>query len=277
MHLERGQVAVVTGGASGLGRALARQFAERGLSLVLGDVEKGPLDETVAAFEADGVQVLGVATDVRFADQVDALAAATLERFGRVDVVCNNAGVGTMSGATWELPIEDWKWVMEVNLDGVLHGIRSFVPHLVAQGSGQVVNTASMAGISSGPSMAPYLVSKHAVVALSQGLRDELAETAPAVGVTIVCPGTMATNIGNSERTRPAELSRPASPHDATRLDGFPIWIDSITEGEPMPADDAAAIVVEAVEAGREFAYPNGGMAGAHAWLDRIGSALPTQ
>jgi NAD(P)-dependent dehydrogenase (short-subunit alcohol dehydrogenase family) len=276
MQLQRGQVAVVTGGASGLGLALARNFADRGLSVVLGDVEKGPLDDAVAAFESDGVPVLGVATDVRFADQVDALAAATLERFGRVDVVCNNAGIGTMSGSTWELPIEDWKWVMAVNLDGVLNGIRSFVPHLVAQGSGHVVNTASMAGISSGPSMAPYLVSKHAVVALSQGLRDELAETAPGVGVTIVCPGTMATNIGTSERNRPAELSRPASRYDATKLDGFPAWIDSITEGDPMDPATAAAIVVAAVEADRELAFPNGGMAGAHAWLDRIGRALPT-
>jgi len=275
MQLEQGQVAVVTGGASGLGLALARRFAERGLSVVLGDVEKGPLDDAVAAFEADGVPVLGVPTDVRFAEQVNALATATLERFGRVDVICNNAGVATMSGTTWELPRADWDWVMAVNLDGVLNGIRSFVPHLVAQGSGHVVNTASSAGISAGPSLAPYLASKHAVVALSLGLSDELAETAPGVGVTIVCPGTMATEIGNAERNRPAEFRRPATPLDATRLDRFATWTASITEDSWMAPADAAAIVVAAVEAGQEFALPNASAVGPNAWLERIRHALP--
>jgi len=274
MELQQGQVAVITGGASGLGLALAEAFAARGLSIVLGDVERGPLDGAVAAFEARDVPVLGVPTDVRFPDQVDALAEATLARFGRVDVLCNNAGVATMSGPTWDVPLEDWAWVMGVNLNGVVHGIRSFVPHLIAQNSGHVVNTASMAGISSGPGMAPYLASKHAVAAVSDGLRAELADVAPGVGVTTVCPGSMATNIATAERNRPAECDRPGGVVDPTTLAPFMAWIDSISH-EVMPAADAAAIVIAAVEGNRAHALPNASSVGTRAWIDQILVDLP--
>jgi NAD(P)-dependent dehydrogenase (short-subunit alcohol dehydrogenase family) len=269
MRLEAGQVAVVTGGASGLGLAMAQELAARGLSVVLGDVERGPLDDAVIAVEKSGVPVLGVPTDVRFADQVDALAAATIERFGRVDVICNNAGVATMSGPTWEVPLEDWRWVMEVNLSGVVHGIRSFVPHLVAQNAGHVVNTASMAGVSAGPGMAPYLASKHAVVALSEGLAAELADAAPGVRVTVVCPGSMATN------NRPAELNRVGPEVDPLSVAPFMAWINSITQPELMAPADAAAIVVAAIEADAPRAFPNGSGVGARAWMEPVLADLP--
>jgi NAD(P)-dependent dehydrogenase (short-subunit alcohol dehydrogenase family) len=275
MRLEAGQVAVVTGGASGLGLALAHEFAARGLSVVLGDVERGPLDDAVIALEKKGVPVLGVPTDVRFAEQVDALAAATIERFGRVDVVCNNAGVATLSGSTWEVPLEDWKWVLDVNLLGVVHGVRSFVPHLVAQNAGHVVNTASMAGVSTGPGMAPYLASKHAVVALSDGLAAELADAAPGVRVTVVCPGTMATNIATAERNRPAELNRPGPEIDPLGLGTFRAWTDSISQPETMSPADAAAIVVAAVEADAPRSFPNGSGIGARRWLEPMIADLP--
>jgi NAD(P)-dependent dehydrogenase (short-subunit alcohol dehydrogenase family) len=277
MQIERGQVAVVIGGASGLGLALAERFAIRGMSLVLGDVDTDPLAEAVARFEADDVPVLGAPTDVRDAAQVDALAAATLERFGRVDLVVNAAGVATFSGATWQVPLEDWRWVLSVNLDGVVHGIRSFVPHLVAQGSGHVVNVASMAGVTTGPGLAPYLVSKHGVVALSQGLRDELAELAPGVGVTTVCPGTMATQIHQAERNRPAELQRPPSEHDGVPLAGFRPWARGMSNAEIIPAAEAAPVVVAAIEADEEFAFPNGAPGEVLAWHQRVEQALPKE
>jgi NAD(P)-dependent dehydrogenase (short-subunit alcohol dehydrogenase family) len=275
MKLEAGQVAVVTGGASGLGLALAQEFAARGLSVVIGDVERAALDEAVVAVEKAGVPVLGVPTDVRHADEVDALAAATIERFGRVDVVCNNAGVATLSGPTWEVPLEDWDWVLDVNLRGVVHGIRSFVPHLVAQNAGHVVNTASMAGVSAGPGMAPYLASKHAVFALTEGLAAELAEAAPGVRVTAVCPGTMATNVHLAERNRPAELQREAPEVDPLTLGSFMHWINTMTQVEVMPAAEAAAIVIAGVEADARRVFPNGSSVGALQFMEPVIADLP--
>jgi NAD(P)-dependent dehydrogenase (short-subunit alcohol dehydrogenase family) len=240
------------------------------MSIVLGDVEAGALDDAAVAVEKAGVPVLGVPTDVRFADQVDALAAATIERFGRVDVVCNNAGVATMSGSTWEVPLEDWEWVLGVNLLGVVHGVRSFVPHLVAQNSGHVVNVASMAGVSTGPGMAPYLVSKHGVVALSDGLAAELSESAPGVGVTTVCPGNMLTNIATAERNRPAELNRPGGVVDPLSLGSFMAWIGKMTATDGITPEEAASIVVAAVEAGKARAFPNGAPGATREWVDGI-------
>jgi NAD(P)-dependent dehydrogenase (short-subunit alcohol dehydrogenase family) len=273
MELQQGQVAVVTGAGSGLGRALAKAFAARGLDVVLADVDTERLATAVDAAEAHGVSALGVPTDVRLAEQVDALAAATLDRFGRIDVICNNAGVITFAGPTWEVPLTDWEWVLGVNLRGVVHGIRSFVPHLVAQGTGHVVNTASMVGVSISPGMAPYVASKHAVVALSEGLAAELAIAAPGVGVTAVCPGGMATNIGSSERVRPAELHRTEPLPDRSGPDPFMAWND----GPPdlMDAADAAAIVLAGIEANQLHCFPNGRASDVRGWTDSLVADLP--
>ncbi len=197
-----GKVAVVTGAASGIGRALADRWATEGMKVVLADVEEGPLGAARDELDDAGAEVLAVVTDVSDGDQVDALAAATLEHFGAVHLVCNNAGVGG-GGLSWEASRDDWAWVLGVNLWGVIHGIRAFVPHLVAQGEGHVVNTASIAGFAYAPMMGAYNASKAAVVALSETLKSELALSGVAVGVTVLGPGWVNTRILESDRNRP--------------------------------------------------------------------------
>ncbi len=197
-----GKVAVVTGAASGIGRALADRWADSGMKVVLADVEEGPLDAARDELDAAGADVLAVPTDVSDGDQVDALAAATLDHFGAVHLVCNNAGVGG-GGLSWEASLQDWEWVLGVNLWGVVHGIRAFVPHLVAQDEGHVVNTASIAGFAYAPMMGPYNASKAAVVALSETLAAELQMNGSRVGVTALCPGWVNTRIMDSDRNRP--------------------------------------------------------------------------
>jgi NAD(P)-dependent dehydrogenase (short-subunit alcohol dehydrogenase family) len=201
----KGKVAVVTGGASGIGRALAGRFAREGMKVVLADVEEGPLAEARAALAQGGTEVVAFRTDVSKSDQVDALAKRTFEAFGAAHVVCNNAGIGT-GGMTWQVPEADWAWVLGVNLMGVVHGIRAFVPRMIEQGEGHVVNTASIAGILTGPGMAPYCATKHAVVAISECLHHELTlTTAGKVKVSVLCPAWVKTRIAQSERNRPKE------------------------------------------------------------------------
>ena len=201
-----GKVAVVTGGASGIGHALASRFATEGMKLVRVDGEAAPLAEATGAFEAQGVEVLARQIDVSDADEMDALAAATLERFGAVHLLCNNAGVGS-GGPMWELSTEDWEFCMRPNLWGVIHGVRGFTKHMIAQDEGHIVNTASMAGLVSVPGMGPYNVTKHGVVTLSETLHHELKELGSQVGVSVLCPGHVNTRIWESDRNRPEELS----------------------------------------------------------------------
>lgn len=197
----RGKVAVVTGGASGIGRALATRFVAEGMHVVIGDIEEGPLRAT-----ADEIGAVGVVTDVTDAASVAALADATMERFGAVHVVCNNAGVGG-GGQIKDLTLKDWKWVIDVSLWGVIHGIHSFLPHLRANDDGgHIVNTASIAGLVSGPGIGPYNAAKYGVVAISETLALELAAEDSKVGVSVLCPGLVRTNIFTSQRNRPAAL-----------------------------------------------------------------------
>jgi len=200
-----GKVAVVTGGASSIGLALARRFVAEGMRVMIGDVEAEALDKAVAELQAEGGDVEGTVTDVTDPAQMDALAQAVVDRFGAVHVVCLNAGVGG-GGLSWEMPLSTWEWVIGVNLWGVIHGLRSFVPLLVKQGEGHVVNTASLAGLVASPFMGPYNASKHAVVAISETLHHELAMSAPDVHVSVLCPGWVKTNIADSGRNRPAHL-----------------------------------------------------------------------
>jgi len=202
----RGRVAVVTGAASGIGRALAMRLGRDGMKVVLADVEPDALQRTAQELEKTGVEVLPVVTDVAQAEQVQALAGQTLAAFGKVHVVCNNAGV-MIGGLSWEAPVEDYEWVMGVNLWGVIHGIRTFVPILLEQGEqGHVINTASMAALTNMPYSGIYFMTKHAVLSLSETLFHELTLRGARVGVSVVCPEVVATNIDKSERNRPEGL-----------------------------------------------------------------------
>jgi NAD(P)-dependent dehydrogenase (short-subunit alcohol dehydrogenase family) len=198
-----GRIAVVTGAASGIGRALTARFLDAGMRVVMADVEAGALER--AAKELGGApDLLTVPTDVTRAGAVEQLAERALDAFGAVHVVCNNAGVFT-GGLVWEAPEEDWAWVLGVNLWGVIHGIRTFVPILMQQDEGHVVNTASMAGVTATPLSGVYNVSKHAVVALSETLYLDLQGKGAKVGVSCVCPEAVNTGIARSERNRPEE------------------------------------------------------------------------
>jgi NAD(P)-dependent dehydrogenase (short-subunit alcohol dehydrogenase family) len=203
MELRAGDVAVVTGAASGIGFALAERFAGAGLNVVAADVDESALDDAAGRLRTHGTEVLGVRTDVSKEDEVDALAAATIEAFGGVQVVCNNAGVTSRSDP-WLGPISAWQWVLGVNLFGVIHGVRAFLPHLVAGGRGHIVNTASMAGLFPGLS-ATYDTSKHAVVALTEDLYLEMATAGIPVGVSVLCPGWVNTSIIDADRNWPEE------------------------------------------------------------------------
>jgi len=200
-----GKVAVITGGASGIGLALARRFGADGMRLVLADVEVDALAAAAADLRGDGIEVFTQVTDVSDGDQVDALGEAALEAFGAVHLVCNNAGVGG-GGQTDQLTAADWEWVLGVNLWGVIHGMRVFLPMLLAQNEGHIVNTASMAGLIAGPFMGPYNASKFAVVAISETLFKDLQSVGAPIGVSVLCPGFVQTQIGNSARNAPPSL-----------------------------------------------------------------------
>lgn len=207
-----GKVAVVTGGASGIGRALAETFGREGMKVVLADVEADALDATARTLAASGVEVLAVATDVTKQADVDRLAERTLAKFGGVHVVCNNAGVFA-GGLCWSQPLADYEWVLGVNMWGVIHGVRTFVPIMLERGEeGHVVNTASMAALTANPYAAAYHMSKHAVLALSEVLYHELRGLGAKIGVSALCPEAVATHIDDAERNRPAALRAHAGP-----------------------------------------------------------------
>jgi len=209
----QGKVAVVTGAASGIGKALAKRFLDEGMRLVLADVERAGLREVEREFEGWGGEILSVRTDVAQPDDLSALAEATIERYGKVHVLCNNAGVFA-GGLSWEAPQSDWDWVLGVNVYGILHGLRAFVPILLEQDEpAHIINTVSMAGLINTPFTGPYNVSKHAAMSLTETLYHELKTRQSPVGVSALCPELVRTGIGRSERNRPEHLKRPDGSH----------------------------------------------------------------
>jgi NAD(P)-dependent dehydrogenase (short-subunit alcohol dehydrogenase family) len=207
----KGKVAVVTGAASGIGRAMAERFARERMRIVLADVEATPLAQAREEIGRGGVEAIAVRTDVSRWEQVEELARRTFEAFGTAHVICNNAGIGAGGASAWETSMADWEWTIGVNLWGVIHGVRAFVPRLVEQGEGHVVNTASIAGLVTVPGMAPYCVTKEGVVALSECLHHDLTlKTGGKVKVSVLCPAWVKTKISESERNRPGSSPRAA-------------------------------------------------------------------
>src|SRR4051794_21086008 len=240
METFEGRTAVVTGAASGMGRAFAERFGALGMNVVLADVEEPRLNEVAGNMRESGSNVLPVVADVSSGESVDALAAKAFDTFGAVHVLCNNAGVGG-GGPIAELSTNDWQWVLGVNLWGVIHGLRAFLPTMIASGEeGHIVNTASMAGMIAGPMMGPYNATKFAVVAISETLSAELAASAPQIGVSVLCPGLVNTDIITSDRNRPKDLAGGRqTPVDPAARESFAAML----AGGKQPAE--VALMVE--------------------------------
>ncbi len=252
-----GKTAVLTGAASGFGLECARIAAARGMNLVLLDVQTDALAQAEAELSATGVPVMARRVDVSNAAAMDALAAEVVERFGAPHFVFNNAGVGS-GGLLWENSVADWEWVLGVNLWGVVHGVRCFTPHMLAAAKadpswqGHIVNTASMAGLLTSPNMGIYNVSKHAVVALTETLYQDLALVTEQVGASVLCPYFVPTGISQSHRNRPVELA--ASKPTQSQLIGQAMSDKAVSSGKVFAAD-VAAMVFDAMEANRFYIY----------------------
>ncbi|MEV0032467.1 SDR family NAD(P)-dependent oxidoreductase [Nocardia sp. NPDC050793] len=259
MKLEAGQVAVVTGAANGIGRAVAQALCDRDIRVVLADIDG---DAVARAADELGSDTVAVPTDVADPHQVQRLADTTLERFGRVDLVFNNAGMA-VGAPIWLVEPEDWHRLWAVNVQGVVNGMRAFVPHLIAAGRGHVVNTSSLAGVTTGPFNAPYTASKHAVVALTEALRGELDVLAPEIGATVVCPGPVDTQMLRGVTDGIGTLlGAPAQARQGWLGTLTPEQWDRLAPGlgvvaqmadEAMPAARAAEIILSAVEADRLY------------------------
>lgn len=199
-----GKVAVITGGASGIGLETARVLAREGMRLVLADIEAEPLAKAADEFRAAGVEVMGIETDVSNHAEVGALADQTFDKFGAAHVVFNNAGIA-VTGPIQEMTHQDWKWSIDVNLWGPIHGVEAFVPRMIEQNQGgHIINTASFAGLVANKGLGAYCVTKYGVVALSECLQKDLKPF--GIGVSVLCPMIVRTNIRHSSRNRPAEL-----------------------------------------------------------------------
>lgn len=253
----KNKTAVLTGGGSGFGLECARIGAKLGMNLVLADVQQDALDKAVAEMEAAGAQVLGMRVDVSKADQVEALGAATLKRFGAPHFVFNNAGVGA-GGLIWENTAADWEWVIGVNLMGVAHGIRVFTPMMLEAAAkdpayqGHIVNTASMAGLLNAPNMGIYNASKHAVVSMSETLYQDLALMTDQISASVLCPFFVPTGISQSHRNRPGELA--ADKPTRSQLIGQAMSDKAVGSGK-VTAEQVAQKVFDAIAANQFYIY----------------------
>ncbi|WP_342710851.1 SDR family NAD(P)-dependent oxidoreductase [Bradyrhizobium sp. B124] len=252
-----GKAAFVTGGASGIGLAMATAFVREGMKVMLADIETGALDKAVDALRAGGADVHGVVCDVADPASVDRAAEASFRAFGNVHVVCNNAGVAGGGGID-QISVDDWRWVIDGNLMGVVHGIRSFLPHIRAHGEGgHIVNTASMAGMNAGLGVSPYSATKFAVVSLSEGLSAQLKPL--GIGVSVLCPSYVRTRIGESERNRPAQYGPPRQLDPGSPMAAVVAEIARRLEAGLDPAS-VAARVLAAIHDDQLYVFTHPGM-----------------
>jgi NAD(P)-dependent dehydrogenase (short-subunit alcohol dehydrogenase family) len=261
----KGKVAVITGGASGLGREFAHRAAGLGMRLVLADVQQDALNQAKTELEAGGATVLAMLCDVRKGEQVQALADAAMDKFGAVHLVFNNAGVGS-GGLIWENSEADWEWVLGVNLWGVIHGVRIFTRLMLdcaardSSFEGHIVNTASMAGLLNAPTMGVYNVSKHAVVSLSETLYHDLQLVEAPIGASVLCPYFVPTGISQSHRNRPEDVKMTGGP-TASQLAAQAMTVKAVESGK-VSAADVAKITFDAIADGQFYIYSHPGALG---------------
>lgn len=264
-----GKVAVVTGAASGIGAALCRSAAARGMNIVAADIEEAPLRALAEELRGRDIEVITVATDVRSAEQVESLADRSFSHFGSVHLLANNAGV-VVGGNSWEQSLDDYRWVVDVDFYGVVHGIRAFVPRFIEQGvEAHVLNTASAAGLSMAPGLGPYYACKAAVVSLSETLYLETKEGAyPNIGVSVLCPEIVRTNIGSSQRNRPSDSANdgPQTEDRALYEDGL---VDLVGDSKILP-EHLAERAFEGIENDRFYILPPAGSAFHKAIVGRL-------
>jgi len=257
MKVFKGKVAVVTGAGSGIGQALAEKFASEGMKVVLADIQPESLDKAVQALKARGAEALGVVTDVSDPAQVKNLADRTLKTFGGVHILCNNAGV-CKGGLSWQTPIEDYEWVLGVNLWGVIYGVRTFMPIFEKQGGeAYIVNTSSQSGITTTPYSAEYCISKHAILAFSEVVYKELLLTGSPVRISVVCPASVLTNIATAEPKRPSRFKRGIAPDKDVQEFMTSALTEEVQKG--IPPAEMANQVFEAIKEERFYILPAAG------------------
>src|SRR5215212_6059264 len=248
------KVAVVTGAGSGIGRALAERFAAEGMHVVLADVQEDALAEVEGELRGRDARVLAVRADVSDPAQVTDLARRTVEEFGAVHILCNNAGVSGGGGPVWTATEKDWQWVLGVNLFGVIHGVRTFVPLMLKQDTeGHIVNTASVLGLSSGPGGGPYGVSKHGVVRLTEGLYFDLLAAGSKLRASVLCPGMIATNIITAGRNRPPDLQNETDEATRQAMAEQSQQMANLFMTQGMPPAEVAEMVLDGIREERLY------------------------
>jgi NAD(P)-dependent dehydrogenase (short-subunit alcohol dehydrogenase family) len=266
----KGKVAVITGAASGIGLGLAEEFAAEGMKVVLSDIEDESVNEAADKIAETGLETLAVVADVSKKEDVENLARKTIEKFGAVHIVCNNAGV-IRGDVSWQMPVEDFAWHIDVNLWGVIHGIRTFVPIFIEQDvASHIVNTGSMSSLTATPYTAAYTLSKHAVIALSECLFHELAMAGTKVGVSVLCPAAVKTKIYEAEQHRPDRYN-PASRDDTGFSDMFRALLEDSFKGG-ITANEMARQTIRAIQKNQFYVFPEGG--DASRWMKVVNGRL---